>query len=104
MEIARVIKRTDHLALRDITVYTYIKRFYRENRDQLFSRVIKGRTRLMDLGCCRENVNLALGNTLGRTIRTMYDALKGSCVGFPSQNLFKYKAGHQSEVLDLIVP
>lgn len=99
-----MIKRTDHLALRDITVYTYIKGFYRANRDQLFSQVIKGRTRLMDLGCCRENVSLTLGNTLGTTISTMYDALKGSWVGFPSLDLFKCKAGHQSEVLDLTVP
>lgn len=59
----------------------------------------------MDLGCCRENVSLTLGHTLGRrTIRTMYDALKGSWVGFLSSNLFKCKARHQSEVMDLIVP
>lgn len=83
-----VIKKIDHLALRgDITVYTYIKGYCRENRDQLFSQVIKGRTRLMDSGCCRENVSLTLGNTLGRRIiRTMYGALKGSWAGFPSLN------------------
>lgn len=41
MEIARVMKRIDHLALReDITVYTYIEGYYRENRDQLFSLVL----------------------------------------------------------------
>lgn len=39
-----------------------------------------------------------------RTIRTMYDALKARWAGFPSLILFKCKAGHQSEVTDLIVP
>lgn len=101
-----VIKRTDHLTLREeeTYVYTYLKGYYGENVDQLFSQVIKGRTRIMGLGCCRKNVSLTLGNTLGRrAIRTMYDALKGGWVGFPSLNLFKCKSRHQPEVTDLIV-
>lgn len=39
-----------------------------------------------------------------RTIRTMYDALEWSWVGFLSQNQLKCKARHQADVMDLAVP